>query len=303
MEVMDRIGLLQTFIRIVESGSLSAAARQLGTSQPTVSRRLKALETQLGAELVMRTTHAMKLTDDGDRCYRHARKMAEGWAALLDDLGSDGDDLQGTLRVRAPHAFGQDHLIGPLTGFLKRYPGLSVDWVLNDRAPNFIADNIDCAIHIGDNFDPASIAVPVGTIPRIVVASPDLLADHGPVGDVADLAGLPWLALSTFYRAEVVLHHRDRQETQRIGIHPRFATDSLYAVHRVALTGLGAALVSRWAVLGDIASGRLVHLLPDWQADPLQVHLVYPYATYYPGRLRRFMEVIRQAMPTLLGET
>lgn len=300
MDAADRISLLQTFIRIVESGSLSAAARQLRTTQPTVSRRLKALEALLGVELIKRTTHAMKLTDDGERCYRHARAVSDGWSALRDDLSGGEEEPQGLLRVRAPHAFGQDQLIGPLTELLFRHGGLSVDWVLNDRSPNFMADNIDCAVLVGETTDPASVVVPIGQVPRIVVAAPSLLARHGPVTGPEDLATLPWLALSTFYRAEVALHRCGGQETRRFAIQPRFATDSLYAVHRVALTGLGAAVVSRWAVLEDLAAGRLVHLAPDWQADPLPVHLVYPYASYYPVRLRAFLRMIRQEMPKLL---
>lgn len=147
---IDRIDLMQTFVRIVESGSLSAAAAQLSTSQPTVSRRLQSLERLLGAKLILRTTHAMKLTDDGQRCYEQAKLLLERWVSLEDQLSGAGDEPVGTLRVRAPHAFGQDQLIAPLTRYLQRYPNLSVDWMLNDRTPDFISEDIDCAIQVGE---------------------------------------------------------------------------------------------------------------------------------------------------------
>ena len=119
----DRIELMQTFVRIVEAGSLSAAAQQLGTSQPTVSRRLQALERSLGIKLLQRSTHVMKLTEDGDRCFAHAKALLEDWRAMEDDLRGTADTPRGTLRVLAPHAFGQDQFIAPLMAYLRRYKG------------------------------------------------------------------------------------------------------------------------------------------------------------------------------------
>jgi molybdenum-dependent DNA-binding transcriptional regulator ModE len=103
-ERIDRIELMRTFIRIVEAGSLSSAARQLDTTQATVSRRLQSLESMLGSRLILRTTHAMKLTDDGERCYQHARQVVDAWLALEDEMSIADDRPVGVLRVRAPHA-------------------------------------------------------------------------------------------------------------------------------------------------------------------------------------------------------
>lgn len=297
----DRIELMRTFVRIVESGSLSAAAAQMATTQPTVSRRLQTLEQLLGAKLILRTTHAMKLTDDGERCYAHARKLMEQWYALEDELRGASDEPVGTLRVRAPHAFGQDQLITPLIEYLKRYSEMSVDWMLNDRSPDFIADDIDCAIHVGTLQDPNVVAVLLAEVPRIVIAAPALLNQHQAVKAVADLSKLPWVALSTFYRNEVTLHHDAKGESYQFGIRPKLATDSLYALRNAALAGLGAALSSSWVVQDDIEQGRLVNLLPQWRAKSLPVYLVYPYASYYPARLRKFMALIREVMPTVVG--
>ena len=116
-ERIDRVELMRTFVRIVEAGSLSAAARQLATTQATVSRRLQSLETMLGVRLMLRTTHTTRLTDDGERCYQHARRVIDSWLALEDEVGQTEDEPVGVLRVRAPHAFGQDQLLKPLTEF------------------------------------------------------------------------------------------------------------------------------------------------------------------------------------------
>lgn len=298
---IDRIELMQTFIRIVESGSLSAAAAQLATSQPTISRRLQALERLLGLKLILRTTHALKLTDDGERCYAQARQLLATWHALEDELTGAGDDPVGTLRVRAPHAFGQDQLIAPLVDYLRRYPRLNVEWMLNDRTPDFMADNIDCAIQVGAPTDPSAVAILLAEVPRIVVASPALLAQRPTVLNVEQLPNLPWLALSSFYRNEITLKRISDGEACNLAITPRLISDSLYAVRKAALAGMGAAIVSAWVVQEDLAAGDLIQLTPSWQAASLPVWLTWPWASYYPARLRQFIAMIREVMPQLAG--
>ncbi|HDR2541548.1 TPA: LysR family transcriptional regulator [Enterobacter mori] len=300
VERIDRVELMRTFVRIVETGSLSAAARQLSTTQATVSRRLQSLETLLGARLLLRTTHATRLTDDGERCYQHARRVIDSWLALEDEVGQAEDEPVGVLRVRAPHAFGQEQLLKPLTEFLQRYPQLSVEWMLNDKSVDFLSDNIDCAIRVGAEVDPATVSVQLAEVPRSVVASPALLARFPKVSKPEDLQVLPWIAISTFYQRHVELFDGAAQPT-RIAITPRLSTDSLYVARNTALTGLGVALVSSWTVKEDIQEGRLIPLLPEWQPTALPVHLVYPWSRYYPARLRRFLEMMKQVMPGIAG--
>ena len=294
-ERIDRVELMRTFVRIVEAGSLSAAARQLNTTQATISRRLQSLEAMLGVKLVLRTTHAMKLTDDGERGYQHAKHIIDAWLALEDGLNVTEDEPVGTLRVRAPHAFGQQQLLTPLLHFLARYPNLSVEWMLNDKTVDFLSDNIDCAIRVGAEVDPAT------EVPRSVVASPALLAQFATIAVPEQLSSLPWIAVNTFYQHNVSLSHQHSREPVTFPITPRLSTDSIYVARNAALAGLGVVVVSSWTVTEDIAQGRLVELVPDWQAAPLPVHLVYPWARYYPTRLRKFLELMKKVMPELAG--
>ena len=298
-ERIDRVELMRTFIRIVESGSLSAAARQLETTQATISRRLQSLESLLGAKLILRSTHAMKLTDDGERCYQHARQVVDAWLALEDELQLTDDQPVGTLRVRAPHAFGQEQLLMPLIGFLADHPQLSVEWMLNDKNVDFMSDNIDCAIRVGAEVDPATVSVLLADVPRCTVASPELLAKYPTITHPQMMSTLPWIAISTFYQHDVTL--RRQEESATFSLVPRLSTDSLYVAKNAALAGLGIAIVSSWTVEEDLAQGRLVELLPDWQAAALPVHLVYPWARYYPTRLRKFLDLMRDVMPKIAG--
>ena len=294
---------MQTFVRIVEAGSLSAAAVQMGSTQPTVSRRLQTLERSLGLRLLQRTTHTMRLTVDGERCYERAKELLASWAAFESDLRGAGEEPEGVLRVLAPHAFGQERLVTPLAEYLKRYPRMSVEWSLHDdRAiQDFIAAGIDCAIQVGEVSDPGLVAIKLTEVPRIVVAAPSLLGGAPPPEHAADLAALPWLALRTYYRNEVSLRHAQTGERKRFAISPRMSTDSLYALRSAVLLGLGVGIGSAWVMTEDLAAGRLVQLAPQWQAKPLPVSLVYPYARFYPARLRCFVELMRPAVPSAVA--
>ena len=289
----DRFELMETFVRIVDAGSLSAAAAQLGTTQPTISRRLQALERSLGVRLLRRSTHSMTLTEDGQRCLERARELLANWRAFEADLRGAGDEPEGTLRVIAPHAFGQQQLVAPLAQYLARYPRVNVEWLLHDRRPDFIAEGIDCAIQVGDIDDQSVVAIRLAEVPRIVVAAPALATTLPATQAPEDLARLPWLSMRPYYRIEVALSSLAGGPDARFAIAPRMSTDSLYALRTAAVMGVGAAIASAWLVADDIAQGRLVHLAPQWRAAPLPVYLVYPQARFYPARLRRFLDVIR----------
>lgn len=290
----DRLQLMQTFIRIVEAGSLSAAARQLGTTQPTVSRRLQALERQLGQPLVQRSTHALRLTATGQCAFERAKALAIEWESFEHSLRATPALPEGLLRVQVPHAFGQEHLVEPLVRALRAAPRLRVDWLLNDAPPNFVEQGLDCAIRVGGKAEGAVVAIPLAKVSRVLVAAPSLLKGRT-LREPEALAELPWLALSTFYRQELRLR-RDDGARHRLAIVPVFATDSLYATREAARLGLGAALLSGWSVRQDIADGRLVQLLPRWRGESLPVQLLYPNPPAPSARLRYFIEAMRRSM-------
>lgn len=297
----DRLQLMETFIRIVEAGSLSAAAAQLASTQPTVSRRLAALERSLGVRLLQRSTHGMRLTADGERCYKRAKDLLESWAAFEADVRGAQEEPEGMLRVTAPHAFGQERFVGPLTSFLRRYPRVSVEWLLKDDVREFIATGIDCAIQAGEPTDPSVVAIRLSQVERIVVASQSLLEGVRMPREPADLAALPWLALRTYYRNEITLTRDVTGEKQRIAIRPRVSTDNLYALRSAAILGMGVCVGSAWMLADAIAKGQLIQLVPKWRAAPLPVYIVYPYAQFYPSRLLRFVEMMREAVPAVLS--
>jgi len=289
----DRLASMETFLRIVDAGSLSAAAKQLGTTQPTVSRRLRALESALGVSLLKRSTHAMQLTETGERYVARARELLDEWRGFEAAIRGADDEPEGTLRVVVPHAFGQEQLVGPMTKLLRAHPKLSVEWMLSDGPVRLVEDGIDCMIRVGALHGDSLVARKIHDVRRIVVASPELTRGRR-FTKPAQLAALPWLALGTFYRNRVRLES-DRRAVS-FDIRPRFVSDSLHAVRHAALGGLGAAIVSEWLVREDVRAGRLVHLLPTWRAPSLPVSIAYPQAKLYPAKLRAFVEAMKTAL-------
>ncbi|MEC6906702.1 LysR family transcriptional regulator [Photobacterium piscicola] len=298
---LDRILLLTTWVRIVEAGSLSAAAKQLKTTQPTVSRRLQSLEQIFKCKLMLRTTHQLKLTDEGDTCYQYAKQLLEQWSILEDSVGSDTTKIKGRLRVRAPHAFGQQQLIKPLMEYLTLYPEMRIDWLLNDTSPDFLADNIDCAIHVGAITNPNVVAKLIGYVPRIIVAAPEVIKEHGDVKDISELQQWPWIAVSTFYNHELVLKNTRSNALSVLDLDPILSTDNLYSALECIKGGLGIGVISSWLVKPYLLTGQLVHMAEHWQADPLPVYFVYPYSNYYAKRLRLFMEVMTIGIQQMIG--
>jgi len=303
----DRLALLQTFLRVAEAGSFSAAALQLDTTQPTVSRRVQQLESLLGARLVERSTRGLRLTEEGERCAAQAQELLDGWSSLAEEL-EGGEELSGTLRLRVPHAFGQSQLIEPLAAFLTKHPRVSVEWMLQDQLPDFSRENVDCSLLVGEISQPNLIATQLAEVPRVLVAAPALVKklpkglDKRPPEEIATLLGaMPWLALLAFYRDGVDLQGSTGEGGLHIAFRPRLGTDSLFALIESARRGLGLALVSQWAVMDDIAEGRLVRLLPAWCAAPLPISLVYPSRRLQPARLRAFLQVMREVIPTMRG--
>ena len=297
----DRIELIQTFVRIVQAGSLSAAAQQLGTTQPTISRRLQLLERSMGLRLLQRSTHAMKLTEDGERCYERALNLLAEWESFEFDLRDANVEAGGSLRVVVPNAFGQGQLIAPLAEFMRRHPGITVEWLLYDRIADFIAHGIDCAIQVGEVTDPSVVAIRLAEVPRMLAIAPSLLAQHTMPAHPRDLAGMPWLAIPQFYRRDITLKNVITGEVAEVAFQPRLSSDSLYALTNAAVEGVGLMLGSAWLLQEHMENGRLVPLLPEWEAAPLPVSIIYPYARFYPARLRYFIETMREAMPAAVG--
>jgi DNA-binding transcriptional LysR family regulator len=267
---------LRTFLRIVERDSLSAAARDLGTTQPTVSRQLQELETAYGCALVIRTTRALRVTDAGKMVYEQARLMVQSEDILRERLMGDNAQVEGHIRIAAPSGFGAS-VIAPFCGrFVGRYPKATLELCLSDRQSDLISEGIDVAIRIGKLADSSLFARPLAILEEVLVSHPGCL--DGPVVRPADLQTVPWIAFSGLLDGDDV-HLERRGRRQKVRVTPRLRIDQIVGHREALLAGAGAGLIHRYAVDADIRAGRLVQLLSDWRLPEWPVHAVFPVRT------------------------
>lgn len=289
----DRLELMKTYIRIVDSKNLSAAALTLNTTQPTVSRRLMALEKSLGIKLIQRTTHQMQMTEEGRRFYLHAKEIIERWTLVEAEMTGAKLLPKGVLRVQVPQALGIGRFNQVLSKYLQDYQDVDVDWILSDKTPDFISENLDCAIKVGNVDDPSLIAIKIFELQRVIVASNKLIKNPKKYTHPDDLKDLPWLAFKTHYLNAISLSHYKTSEKCTLKIHPRFSTDSLFSMREVVNLGLGVGVLSKWVIEKDLNEGVLVQLCKDWQAMKLPVYLIYPQSRHKPAKLQKFIDLVK----------
>lgn len=279
---MDRLDLLETFVRIAERQSLSAAARDLDVSQPSVSRQLAALEARLRIVLVRRTTHDVTLTPDGLALLSDARRLLGEWEAI-EDRYNDEKALKGVIRVIAPVALGQRLLVKAAAQFIKDHPDISIDWRLRDDVIRFAEQGCDCWIKVGPIPDETLVLRELARVERLIVGTPECLARHADMG----VDALPWLALGPFEGNRIELFD-DAERLRSFSVTPILASDNIFAIYEAAMQGLGVAIMPRWFVASDLAAGNLVDAAPGLRAARLPVNLALAPGTTRPARVERF---------------
>jgi DNA-binding transcriptional LysR family regulator len=288
---------LRAFLRIVERGSLSAAARDLGTTQPTVSRQLQDLEAAYGTALVVRTTRSLRMTDAGRLVYEQARLIVRSDDILRERLTSESTQVEGRLRIAAPSGFGAFVIAPFCSRFVERYPNATLELCLSDSLSDLIAEGVDVAVRIGRLADSSLFARPLATLEEVLVSHPRCLSR--PVARPADLRALPWVAFSGLSEGDDVCFER-RGRKQKVSVAPRLRIDQIVGYREALLAGAGAGLIHRYAVEADIREGKLVRLLADWRLPEWPVHVVFPVKTQ-THRVQTWCAELKQELAKMPG--
>ncbi|MBR1178381.1 LysR family transcriptional regulator [Bradyrhizobium sp. KB893862 SZCCT0404] len=286
----DRLQELAVFVRAAESGSFSKAARELGLSQPSVSRIIGELEARLGVKLLLRTTRRITVTDAGALFLTRAREVLAD-IEDAEDAARGIDSLRGTIRIAMPVMYGARNIIPRLPKFLAAHPLLRVELSVADERQDLVAEGTDVAIRLGALTDSGFGARSLGSVPRLVVASPSYLAARGAPKTPADLAshdcifgpGQSGLASWSFTR--------NGAETS-VDIRGRISTDSGPGVFACVLAGLGIAITSPIMAGPEIKAGTLVPLLKGYKLPPLEVHAVYPSGRRPSPKVRALVDYL-----------
>jgi DNA-binding transcriptional LysR family regulator len=296
---MDRLQAMKVFVKVAETESFAAAARQLVMSPPGVTRAVAALEAAIGARLFTRTTRSVKVTEAGSRYYEDCRRILLEIDEADAAAGGSYATPSGTLMVTAPVSFGQMHVLPVLLDYLARHPGVAVQTMFVDRLVNLVDEGVDVAVRIGHLPDSGFHAVPVGHVDRVLCASPAYLAQAAPLDEPAHLANHR-LVVST--GAWASSEWRFGQHTkQAVNIRPRLQCNTNDAAIAAAVAGWGVTRVLSYQVRQHVEAGRLRVLLPEHQEAPIPVHLVHGAGRQAPAKVRAFVDLAAARLREVLA--
>lgn len=289
---MDRFAALATFVRVVDAGSLSGAARSLPSSLTAVSRQISALERHFRTRLLHRTTRKLALTDDGRLVYERAKAILGDLRQLETTLSSGHPEPSGRLRIAAPTLIGRLLLAPMLADFLRRHPAVSIDLQLLDRPVDMLEEDIHLALRIGHLADSDLVARKLGDIQMIVCAAPSYLERRGVPQTPAELSAHDCLGFSEVPGAAEWRFLERTSSRRRTALSPRLWANSLDALVVAAKAGAGLVRVPSWQVTGEITAGTLRRVLQDHEPPPAALHLLSQPSRWALPKTRVFAEYL-----------
>ncbi len=296
---MDRFLAMQAFLRVVDSGSFTAAAEALGMPKATLTRGVQELEAHLRTQLLNRTTRRVGVTPDGALYYERASRLLAELDEVEGSLTQQGRAPHGRLRVDMPGAIARLFIIPALPDFYARYPDIQLELGVGDRPVDLVAERVDCVLRGGEIHDPNLVARRIGEFELIVCASPGYLAQYGRPEHPAQLnearfPALRYLSSRTGQLMPDTLRRGD-EEVQITG-HPRLSMNDGDAYMSAAMAGLGAFTGARFVVEPMLERGELVQLFPDWTMDAIPLHIAFPPNRHISTRLRVFVDWVVEVM-------
>ncbi len=284
---MDRLKATANFVRIVEHGSLSSAAEATGQSVASLVRSLAALERHLGVRLLNRSTRRMALTDEGQEYLAWSRRMLADFDDMEQRLAARDGIVRGLLRLTAPVEFGQRYVAPLVNTFLKEHPELHVELSLNDQLLPLLDERLDLALRIGHLPDSAMVARQVGATRLVTCASPDYLRTAPAIDSPVELRDHACISLAAQGR-----HWYYRHDGKELAepIAPRLVCNQIRTAILACVQGLGITRLMHYQVADELADGRLVRILRDFEPMDLPIHLVYPHSLQLSPRVRAFVE-------------
>jgi DNA-binding transcriptional LysR family regulator len=290
---MDRLAAMETFVRVVETGSFSAAARGLNVGQPAVSKSIAQLEARLGVRLLMRSTRGLTATEAGQKFYERARRAIEEADEAEIDARGAGAGLTGRLRISGAVTFARLHVVPRLPAFLAAHPGLTMDVVLDDRPIDLLEDGIDVALRMGTLPDSSLTARRLASGRRRVLGAPAYFERHGEPATPAELIG-----------HEAIVYTQDGESCsfQRAGsevsvtVSGRLRVTAAEGVRAAVLAGMGLTIASEWMFAPELESGVVRPVLADWSLPDIDLWAVYPTGRMPSAKARAFAAFVESEL-------
>lgn len=289
---------IAAFAAVVETGSVSAAARRLGVAKSVVSKRVTELERGLGATLLKRSPRSVTLTDRGRTFYERARAIMAALDEAATAVREEEGELRGLMRIAAPMTFGTMYLGELLWPLLRQHRALEVAIDLDDRAVDLLGSGYDLGIRIGALADSSLIGRKLADIPRVLCASPKYLASAGAPASLEELpdhdcVGYAHLAAGQVWQFQPV---RGANEVRSVRVKSRFVANNGELMRGAAVAGLGLLMVPEFIVADALRSGTLTRVLPGCRPVPTALHALYPRDRHGSPRIRAIVEHLAAAM-------
>ena len=290
---MDRLLAMEMFVRVVETGSFSKAAREFNTTQPTVTKQVAATETRLKVRLLNRNTRGVSLTEPGALYYEKCKTIVHDAAEADSIVQLRQNQAQGVLRVGTSVAFGRRVVVPLALDYMRRHPLVQIDLSFEDRYVDLIAQGIDIAIRMGKLADSSLGARYLGVNPWVMVASPAYLKKQGTPKRAQDLSAHVALIYSSVVGDEHWRLHTPRGDAVTVPVSGRFRSNNLSAVLAAARDGLGIALMPRYVASESLATGKLREVLADHALPEQEIHAVFPSPKLVPGKVSGFVAFLQ----------
>jgi DNA-binding transcriptional LysR family regulator len=288
---MDRFRAMKAFIAVADAGSLSAAARRMGTPLANISRLLSQLEGELDCVLIERTTRRMALTSAGRDYLDACRRVIEMLEASESRIAGQSEELAGAIAITAPVSFGRLQILPLVTEFLSTHPRLDVRLLLTDRNIDLVEEDIDVAVRIGDLRDSGLLATRVGSLRLVACASPHVLKGRTIPSSPSDLADRPCITFSGLMQGGSRWVFKSKRHGRKaVRVHPRLNVNTAEAAVDAAISGVGIVRVLSYQAEAAIQAGQLQPLLQHFEDTPIPIHLVYRATRSDTPRVRRFVE-------------
>ena len=297
---VDHLRQLVAFRRVVEHGSISAAARALQIGQPAVSKQVRALETRLGVRLLERGTARAEATPAGRAFYAGLPALLDGIEQLEDDVRASARGLEGLLRVHVPVGLGEMHLTAAFLRFQAKFPRIHLDVAYDDRTIDLVKERVDVALRIGPLTSPDLVVRKLAELPRVLVATPRYLREFGTPRTPRDLRTHNYVRNRRQAGAELIRLRQGDVEVE-VAAPSRFLVDSVMALRDLLLADAGIGPASRWVIHAELLRGELVEVLPGWSVPSTVLHVVYPSGTLKTRRVRALVDFLAAHVLRLPG--
>ncbi|HAT7496169.1 TPA: LysR family transcriptional regulator [Raoultella ornithinolytica] len=294
---------MRIFVRVVERGSMSAAARDLGIGQPAVSERIEKLETHLGTRLLRRNTRNMSLTHSGNLFYERSKTALQAADHAL-SVNEEHQGLQGKIRIATPYSVGDSVLMPAILQLQKEHPDLQIDMIFNDRVIDPVTEGVDLSLRLGEVTEGFFVARPLGIVHRMLLASPALLAKMGSPQSPEELVRYPFAAVSGIFANNRIPLMTAEDQHINAPINVKFRSTHWRSVFTYLLAGHGIGVLQYPVCKNAIEQGRLIPLLSHYPLPPFSAWLLHPPASMMSNETRICVSLLegylRDSLPGML---